>query len=160
MPWPSALVMTCAAASPAGRPPRGQPTVGLANLGLGQLGGKRGGAPAGYRPVDWRTLGSDRWEESWYDRPRAADRWTVEPWARTVGNKSWRTAKISLEDELAIEIALRIAISEAGVEGIAEIISMMALENFKASKMLEQAEEYIYELEDVVNSLPRNMHNP
>ena len=75
-------------------------------------------------------------------------------------NKSWRTAKISLEDELAIEIALRIAISEAGVEGISEIISMMALENFKASKMLEQAEEYIYELEDVVNSLPRNMHNP
>ena len=46
------------------------------------------------------------------------------------------------------------------MEGIAEIISMMALENFKASKMLEQAEEYIYELEDVVNSLPRNMHNP
>ena len=75
-------------------------------------------------------------------------------------NKSWRTAKISLEDELAIEIALRIAISEAGVEGIAEIISMMALKNFKASKMLEQAEEYIYELEDVVNSLPRNKHNP
>ena len=75
-------------------------------------------------------------------------------------NRSWRTAKISLEDELAIEIALRIAISEAGVEGIAEIISMMALENIKASKMLEQAEEYIYELEDVVNSLPRNMHNP
>ena len=75
-------------------------------------------------------------------------------------NRSWRTAKISLEDELAIEIALRIAISEAGVEGIAELISMMALEIFKASKMLEQAEEYIYELEDVVNSLPRSKHNP
>ena len=78
-----------------------------------------------------------------------------------MGNEStWRNAVITLEDELAIEIALRIAIQEAGVEGIAEIVSMMALENYKASKMIEQAEEYIYELEEVVNSLPRNMHNP
>tara|TARA_R100000654_G_C2601959_1_gene115190 strand:- start:167 stop:403 length:237 start_codon:yes stop_codon:yes gene_type:complete len=73
-------------------------------------------------------------------------------------NNSWKTAKISLEDELAIEIALRIAISQAGAENIAEVISMMALENYKASKMLEQAEEYINELEDVVNSLPKNKH--
>jgi len=78
-----------------------------------------------------------------------------------MANKSgWRNTSVSLEDELAIEIALRIAIQEAGVEGIAEIISMMALENYKASKMIEQAEEYIFELEEVVNSLPRNMHNP
>ena len=78
-----------------------------------------------------------------------------------MGNEStWRNAVVTLEDELAIEIALRIAIQEAGVEGISEIISMMALENYKASKMIEQAEEYIYELEEVVNSLPRNMHNP
>jgi hypothetical protein len=78
-----------------------------------------------------------------------------------MGNEStWRNAVVTLEDELAIEIALRIAIQEAGVEGISEIVSMMALENYKASKMIEQAEEYIYELEEVVNSLPRNMHNP
>ena len=73
--------------------------------------------------------------------------------------RSWRKASISLEDELGIEIALRIAISEAGPESIAELISQMAFENYKASKMLDQAEEYIYELEDVVNSLPRNKHN-
>ena len=74
--------------------------------------------------------------------------------------KSWRTAEISLEDELGIEIALRLAINEAGPESIAEFISQLAFENYKAKKMIEQAEEYIYELEDVVNSLPRNMHNP
>tara|TARA_R100001443_G_scaffold26755_1_gene40083 strand:- start:545 stop:781 length:237 start_codon:yes stop_codon:yes gene_type:complete len=74
--------------------------------------------------------------------------------------RSWRETKLDLEDELAIEITLRIAIQEAGPEYIAEFISKLAFENYKAKKMLDEAEEYIYELEDVVNSLPKNMHNP
>ena len=74
--------------------------------------------------------------------------------------RSWRKTELELEDELSIEITLRIAINEAGPESIAEFISQLAFENYKAKKMIEQAEEYIYELEDVVNSLPRNMHTP
>lgn len=74
--------------------------------------------------------------------------------------RSWRETKLELEDELAIEITLRLAINQAGPECIAEFISKLAFENYKAKKMLELAEEYIYELEDVVNSLPRNKHNP
>ena len=75
-------------------------------------------------------------------------------------NRSWRKTKLDLEDELSIEITLRLAINQAGPECIAEFISKLAFENYKAKKMLELAEEYIYELEDVVNSLPRNKHNP
>ena len=74
--------------------------------------------------------------------------------------RSWRETKLDLEDELAIEITLRIAIQEAGPEYIAEFISKLAFENYKAKKMLDEAEEYIYELEDVVNSLPKNKRNP
>ena len=74
--------------------------------------------------------------------------------------RSWRETELELEDELAIEITLRLAINQVGPECIAEFISKLAFENYKSKKMLEQAEEYIYELEDVVNSLPRNMHNP
>ena len=75
-------------------------------------------------------------------------------------NRSWRTTELDLEDELAIEVTLRVAIQEAGPEFIAEFISRLAFDNYKAKKMLEQAEEYIFELEDVVNSLPRNKRNP
>ena len=75
-------------------------------------------------------------------------------------NRSWRKTELDLEDELAIEITLRLAIQEVGPECIAEFISKLAFDNYKAKKMLDQAEEYIHELEDVVNSLPRNMHNP
>ena len=75
-------------------------------------------------------------------------------------NRSWRETKIDLEDELAIEVTLRVAIQEAGPEFIAEFISRLAFDNYKAKKMLEQAEEYIFELEDVVNSLPRSKHSP
>ena len=75
-------------------------------------------------------------------------------------NRSWRTTELDLEDELAIEVTLRLAIQEAGPEFIAEFISRLAFDSYKAKKMLEQAEEYIFELEDVVNSLPRNTHNP
>ena len=75
-------------------------------------------------------------------------------------NRSWRTTELDLEDELAIEVTLRLAIQEAGPEFIAEFISKLAFDSYKAKKMLEQAEEYIFELEDVVNSLPRNKHNP
>ena len=75
-------------------------------------------------------------------------------------NRSWREAEIDLEDELAIEVTLRVAIQEAGPEFIAEFISRLAFDNYKAKKMLEQAEEYIFELEDVVNSLPRSKHSP
>ena len=74
-------------------------------------------------------------------------------------NRSWRETEIDLEDELAIEVTLRVAIQEAGPEFIAEFISRLAFDNYKAKKMLEQAEEYIFELEDVVNSLPRSRHN-
>tara|TARA_B100000965_G_scaffold245242_1_gene205782 strand:+ start:377 stop:613 length:237 start_codon:yes stop_codon:yes gene_type:complete len=74
--------------------------------------------------------------------------------------RSWRETKLDLEDELAIEITLRLAIQEAGPECIAEFISMLAFENYKTKKMLDGAEEYIYELEDVVNSLPKNKRNP
>ena len=74
--------------------------------------------------------------------------------------RSWRETELDLEDELAIEITLRLAIQEAGPEFIAEFISKLAFDNYKAKKMLDQAEEYIHELEDVVNSLPRNMRNP
>ena len=74
-------------------------------------------------------------------------------------NRSWRETEIALEDELSIEITLRLAINQAGPECIAEFISKLAFENYKAKKMLELAEEYIYELEDVVNSLPKNKHN-
>ena len=73
--------------------------------------------------------------------------------------RSWRETEIALEDELSIEITLRLAINQAGPECIAEFISKLAFENYKAKKLLELAEEYIYELEDVVNSLPRNKHN-
>ena len=59
-----------------------------------------------------------------------------------------------------IEVTLRVAIQEAGPEFIAEFISRLAFDNYKAKKMLEQAEEYIFELEDVVNSLPRSKHSP
>ena len=75
-------------------------------------------------------------------------------------NRSWRTTELDLEDELAIEVTLRLAIQEAGPEFIAEFISKLAFDSYKAKKMLEQAEEYIFELEDVVNSLPRNTHSP
>ena len=75
-------------------------------------------------------------------------------------NRSWRETEIDLEDELAIEVTLRVAIQEAGPEFIAEFISRLAFDSYKAKKMLEQAEEYIYELEDVVNSLPRSRHSP
>ena len=74
-------------------------------------------------------------------------------------NRLWRKTKLDLEDELAIEITLRLAIQEAGPECIAEFISKLAFENYKAKKMLDEAEEYIFELEDVVNSLPRNKRN-
>ena len=73
--------------------------------------------------------------------------------------RSWRETELELEDELSIEITLRLAINQAGPECIAEFISKLAFENYKAKKMLELAEEYIYELEDVVNSLPRNKRN-
>ena len=74
--------------------------------------------------------------------------------------RSWRETELELEDELSIEITLRLAINQVGPECIAEFISKLAFENYKSKKMLELAEEYIYELEDVVNSLPRNKHNP
>ena len=74
-------------------------------------------------------------------------------------NRAWRETKLDLEDEFVIEITLRLAIQEAGPECIAEFISKLAFENYKAKKMLDEAEEYIFELEDVVNSLPRNKHN-
>ena len=75
-------------------------------------------------------------------------------------NRSWRETELDLEDELAIEVTLRLAIQEAGPEFIAEFISRLAFDSYKAKKMLEQAEEYIFELEDVVNSLPRSRHSP
>ena len=49
-------------------------------------------------------------------------------------NRSWRETELDLEDELAIEITLRLAIQEVGPECIAEFISKLAFENYKAKK--------------------------
>ena len=47
-------------------------------------------------------------------------------------NRSWRETELDLEDELAIEVTLRVAIQEAGPESVAQFIFRLAFDNYKA----------------------------
>ena len=72
--------------------------------------------------------------------------------------------EVTYEEELLVEIALRVVMKNSpDTEEIGDLLSLLARENFRLNKVVDQVANYAECLEDELDSLiplPKNKHNP
>ena len=85
----------------------------------------------------------------WFNK-QAKKRRKVEPWV---------LATISLEEEFEVEMILREVFNYIDPDDIPDLISAFAMENFRLTKIINQAGDHIDKINSK-NSSPNNKHNP
>ena len=86
----------------------------------------------------------------WFNK-QAKKRRKVEPWVM---------ADVSMEEELHVEIFLRHIIETLDPDDIPDLISAFAMENFRLTKIINQAGDHIDKIYDEANSAsPKSTHN-
>ena len=72
--------------------------------------------------------------------------------------------EITYEEELVVEIALRIVMKNAPEgEDVGDLLSLLAKENFRLNKVIDQVANYAECLEDELNAIlpcAKNKHTP
>ena len=72
--------------------------------------------------------------------------------------------EVTYEEELIVEIALRVVMKNApDTENVGDLLSMLAKENFRLNKVIDQVASYAECLEDELDSLipsAKKTHNP
>ena len=72
--------------------------------------------------------------------------------------------EITYEEELVVEIALRIVMKNAPEgENVGDLLSLLAKENFRLNKVIDQVANYAECLEDELDAIlpyAKNKHNP
>lgn len=72
--------------------------------------------------------------------------------------------EVTYEEELLVEIALRVVMKNSPeTEDVGDLLSLLARENFRLNKVVDQVANYAECLEDEIDSLiplPKNKHNP
>ena len=87
----------------------------------------------------------------WFNK-QAKKRRKVEPWVM---------ANISLEEEFEVEMVLREVFNYIDPDDIPDLISAFAMENFRLTKIINQAGDHIDKIYDEANSAsPKSKHNP
>ena len=91
------------------------------------------------------------------------------PWSGWVNEQAkkrrkvepWVIAKVNLEEEFEVEMVLREVFNYIDPDDIPDLISAFAMENFRLTKIINQAGDHIDKIYDEANSLsPNNKHNP
>jgi len=87
----------------------------------------------------------------WFNE-QAKKRRKVEPWV---------IAQVNLEEEFEVEMVLREVFNYIDPDDIPDLISAFAMENFRLTKIINQAGDHIDKIYDEVNSVsPKNKRNP
>ena len=73
--------------------------------------------------------------------------------------EQWVLADVSMEEELQVEIFLRHVIDTLDPDDIPDLISAFAMENFRLTKIINQAGDHIDKINSK-DSCPNNKHNP
>tara|TARA_Y100001951_G_C11183973_1_gene207568 strand:- start:163 stop:459 length:297 start_codon:yes stop_codon:yes gene_type:complete len=72
--------------------------------------------------------------------------------------------EVTYEEELLVEIALRVVMKNSPeTENVGDLLSMLAKENFRLNKVVDQVANYAECLEDELNAIlpcAKNTHNP
>ena len=72
--------------------------------------------------------------------------------------------EVTYEEELVVEIALRVVMKNAPEgEDVGDLLSLLAKENFRLNKVIDQVANYAECLEDELNAIlpcAKNTHNP
>ena len=72
--------------------------------------------------------------------------------------------EVTYEEELIVEIALRVVMKNSPeTENVGDLLSMLAKENFRLNKVVDQVANYAECLEDELNAIlpcAKNTHNP
>tara|TARA_R100001443_G_scaffold32332_1_gene46413 strand:- start:1615 stop:1911 length:297 start_codon:yes stop_codon:yes gene_type:complete len=72
--------------------------------------------------------------------------------------------EVTYEEELIVEVALRVVMKNAPEgEDVGDLLSLLAKENFRLNKVVDQVANYAECLEDELNSLipsAKSKHNP
>ena len=68
-------------------------------------------------------------------------------------------ATISLEEEFEVEMVLREVFNYIDPDDIPDLISAFAMENFRLTKIINQAGDHIDKI-NTKSSSPKNKHNP
>tara|TARA_Y100001963_G_scaffold24870_1_gene33660 strand:+ start:187 stop:483 length:297 start_codon:yes stop_codon:yes gene_type:complete len=72
--------------------------------------------------------------------------------------------EVTYEEELVVEIALRVVMKNAPEgEDVGDLLSLLAKENFRLNKVVDQVANYAECLEDELNAIlpcAKNTHNP
>lgn len=72
--------------------------------------------------------------------------------------------EVTYEEELIVEIALRVVMKNSPeTENIGDLLSLLAKENFRLNKVVDQVANYAECLEDELNAIlpySKNKHNP
>ena len=79
----------------------------------------------------------------WFNK-QAKKRRKVEPWVM---------ADVSMEEELHVEIFLRHVVNTLDPDDIPDLISAFAMENFRLTKIINQAGDHIDKIYDEANSV-------
>jgi hypothetical protein len=85
----------------------------------------------------------------WFNE-QAKKRRKVEPWV---------IAKVNLEEEFEVEMVLREVFNYIDPDDIPDLISAFAMENFRLTKIINQAGDHIDKL-NLKSSSPKSTHNP
>tara|TARA_B100000900_G_scaffold367568_1_gene344156 strand:- start:1 stop:324 length:324 start_codon:yes stop_codon:yes gene_type:complete len=87
----------------------------------------------------------------WFNK-QAKKRRKIEPWV---------LAKVSIEEEFEIEMVLREVFNYIDPDDIPDLISAFAMENYRLTKIINQAGDHIDKIYDEANDLsPKSKHNP
>tara|TARA_B100000427_G_scaffold150798_1_gene125551 strand:- start:287 stop:583 length:297 start_codon:yes stop_codon:yes gene_type:complete len=72
--------------------------------------------------------------------------------------------EVTYEEELLVEIALRVVMKNSPeTENVGDLLSLLAKENFRLNKVVDQVANYAECLEDELNAIlpcAKNTHNP
>lgn len=72
--------------------------------------------------------------------------------------------EVTYEEELIVEVALRVVMKNAPEgEDVGDLLSLLAKENFRLNKVVDQVANYAECLEDELNAIlpcAKNTHNP
>ena len=85
----------------------------------------------------------------WFNE-QAKKRRKVEPWV---------IAKVNLEEEFEVEMVLREVFNYIDPDDIPDLISAFAMENYRLTKIINQAGDHIDKL-SARSSSPKSKHNP
>ena len=86
---------------------------------------------------------------AWFNE-QAKKRRKVEPWV---------IAQVTLEEEFEVEMVLREVFEYIDPDDIPDLISAFAMENFRLTKIINQAGDHIDKIR-VKDSSPKSKHNP